>query len=77
MFLFSLQIRLADGSRLLGQFNHDHTLQQVRSYIITARPQYQTRPFSLLSTYPSRELDESQTIASAGLLNSAIMQKLK
>lgn len=72
----NIQIRLADGSRLVGQFNHDHTLGQVRAYIIAARPQYETHTFSLLSTYPSRELKDSETLAEAGLLNSAIMQKL-
>lgn len=77
VFFFSLQIRLSDGSRLVGQFNHDHTVGDIRSYIITARPQYETRPFSLLSSYPSRELNDSETITSAGLLNAVIMQKLK
>lgn len=74
---FSLQIRLADGTRLLGQFNHGHTIGQVRSYIINARPQYETREFVLLSAYPTKELeDDGQTIKDAGILNSAIMQKL-
>ncbi|KAI4468524.1 ubx domain containing protein [Holotrichia oblita] len=73
----SLQIRLADGSRLIGQFNRNHTVGQVRSFIIAARPQYETRPFALLSSYPSKELQDSQTIEDAGILNAAIMQKLK
>lgn len=73
---FSLQIRLADGSRLVGQFNHDHTVANVRNYITIARPQYQTQQFNLLSTYPSKILDDSQSLAEAGLLNAAIMQKL-
>lgn len=74
--LTNLQIRLADGSRLVGQFNHEHTVAQVRSYIVAARPQYQTQPFNLLSTYPSKLLNDSETLAEAGLLNAAIMQKL-
>lgn len=77
LVFFSLQIRLADGSRLIGQFNHNHTIGEVRSFIIAARPQYETRPFALLSSYPSKELNDSQTIEDAGILNSAIMQKLK
>lgn len=76
MYLCSLQIRLADGSRLVGQFNHDHTVAQVRQYIITARPQYQTQTFNLLSTYPSKILEDALTLKEAGLLNSSIMQKL-
>ncbi|KAK4883763.1 hypothetical protein RN001_000034 [Aquatica leii] len=73
----NIQIRLADGSRLIGQFNHTHTVSHIRTYIVDARPQYATHTFALLSTYPSRELNDSETIAEAGLLNAAIMQKLK
>ncbi|XP_066152285.1 NSFL1 cofactor p47 [Euwallacea fornicatus] len=72
----SLQIRLVDGSRLIGQFNQGHTVAQVRQYITNARPQYETQPFHLLSTYPSKVLDDSLTLKDAGLLNSSIMQKL-
>lgn len=31
----TVQIRLADGSRLLGQFNHSHTIADVRRFITT------------------------------------------
>lgn len=30
----SIQIRLADGSRLVGTFNHNHTVGDIRRYII-------------------------------------------
>lgn len=30
----TVQIRLADGSRLVGQFNHSHTIADVRRFII-------------------------------------------
>ncbi|KAF5295194.1 hypothetical protein FQA39_LY13199 [Lamprigera yunnana] len=73
----NIQIRLADGSRLIGQFNHHHTVGHIRTYILNARPQYVTHSFTLLSLYPSRELNDSETISEAGLLNAAIMQKLK
>jgi len=72
----SLQIRLADGSRLVAQFNHEHTVAQIRQYIVAARPQYEMQSFNLITSYPSKVLDESQTIKDAGLLNAAIMQKL-
>jgi UBX domain-containing protein 1 len=29
----TVQIRLADGSRLVGQFNHSHTIADVRRFI--------------------------------------------
>jgi len=72
----NLQIRLADGSRLVGEFNHNHTVQEVRNYIVSARPQYETSTFSLMTAYPPRALDDAQTLADAGILNSAIIQKL-
>nr|CAD7461750.1 unnamed protein product [Timema tahoe] len=73
----TIQIRLADGSRLIGQFNHTHTIGDVRSYITIARPQYQNQNFSLLTTFPSKELsDNSVTLSDAGILNAAVMQRL-
>lgn len=73
----TLQIRLADGSTVKAQFNLSHTVADLRRYIITMRPQYALRDFSLLTIYPTKELAEEKTIEEAGLQNSAIMQRLK
>lgn len=74
----NVQIRLADGSRLIGRFNHTHTIGHLRQYIITARPQFSSQPFSLLTTYPSRELgDDLISLKEASLLNATIMQRMK
>ncbi|XP_044738463.1 NSFL1 cofactor p47-like [Chrysoperla carnea] len=74
----NIQIRLADGSRLIGQFNHVHTVNDVRRYIVLSRPQYQNQEFALLTTFPNRELsDGTQTLDQAGILNAAVMQRLK
>ncbi|KAL0118614.1 hypothetical protein PUN28_009351 [Cardiocondyla obscurior] len=73
----TLQIRLADGSVVKAQFNLSHTVADIRRYIITMRPQYALRDFSLLTVYPTKELAEDKTIEEAGLQNSAIMQRLK
>jgi len=74
----NVQIRLSDGSRLIGHFNHTHTIGQIRQYIRTARPQYGSQPFSLLTTYPSRELgDDLVSLKDASLLNATIMQRMK
>ncbi|KAI5710034.1 hypothetical protein M8J76_001049 [Diaphorina citri] len=74
----SIQIRLSDGSRLIGTFNHTHTIADVRSYINAARPQYETADYALQTTFPSKELaDATQTIKDAGILNSAIVQRLR
>ncbi|XP_053685562.1 NSFL1 cofactor p47 [Sabethes cyaneus] len=74
----TLQIRLADGSRLSARFNQSHTVENIRRYVTTARPQYATQNFALMTTFPSKELsDGSQTLKDAGLLNAAILQRLK
>ncbi|XP_055624536.1 NSFL1 cofactor p47 [Toxorhynchites rutilus septentrionalis] len=74
----TLQIRLADGSRLSARFNQNHTVDNIRQYVIRARPNYASLGFALLTTFPSKELaDGSQTLKEAGLLNAAIMQRLK
>lgn len=44
----------------------------------SARPQYAAEVFSLLTTFPNKELtDAEQTIQGAGIMNSAITQRLK
>ncbi|XP_043278617.1 NSFL1 cofactor p47 isoform X2 [Venturia canescens] len=74
----SIQIRLADGNNIRQEFNTSHTVGDVRRFITTMRPQYSLQEFTLLTTYPSRELaSEEETIEHAGLQNSAIMQRLK
>ncbi|SPP75699.1 NSFL1 cofactor p47 [Drosophila guanche] len=74
----TLQIRLADGSRLAAQFNLTHTVSDIRRFIQTARPQYSASNFTLVSSFPTRELsDDSSTIEKAGLKNAALMQRLK
>ncbi|XP_058831871.1 NSFL1 cofactor p47 [Topomyia yanbarensis] len=76
--LTTLQIRLADGSRLSARFNQSHTIENIRRYVTRARPQYASQNFALLTTFPSKELsDGTQTLKDAGLLNAAIMQRLK
>ena len=74
----NIQIRLADGSRLTAKLNHSHTVNDVRRYIVTARPQYATSTFILLTTFPNKELtDESLTLQQANLLNAVIVQRVK
>ncbi|XP_055837319.1 NSFL1 cofactor p47 [Episyrphus balteatus] len=73
-----LQIRLADGSRITSQFNLTHTVGDIRQFIETARPQYAHRTFILVSSFPTREIDDdTATIEKAGLKNAAIMQRFK
>jgi len=74
----NIQVRLADGSRLVVRLNQSQTIGHLRNYICTARCQYASAPFGLHTTFPNKELTEdSQTIKDAGLLGAAVMQRLK
>ncbi|KAK6630646.1 hypothetical protein RUM43_014631 [Polyplax serrata] len=72
----TIQIRLADGSRLAATLNHTHTVAELREFIKIARPEYCGRGFKLMTTFPNRDLEDDKTLVDAGILNSAIMQRL-
>ncbi|XP_015929380.1 NSFL1 cofactor p47 isoform X2 [Parasteatoda tepidariorum] len=72
----SIQIRLADGSRLVMNANHNHTVGDIRRFIVISRPEYSE--FSLMTSFPTKELtDENATLEESALLNSVIVQKMK
>ncbi|XP_056589460.1 NSFL1 cofactor p47 [Triplophysa dalaica] len=74
----SIQIRLADGGRLVQKFNHTHRVSDVREFVASARPALAAKEFVLMTTFPNKELtDESQTLKEANLLNAVIVQRLK
>lgn len=73
----SLQLRLADGTRIVALFNYHHTVGDIRAFIDASRPSaigdYQLQTVG----FPPKILsDPSQTIEQAGLANSVVMQKL-
>uniref|UniRef100_A0A670I5F5 NSFL1 cofactor p47 n=1 Tax=Podarcis muralis TaxID=64176 RepID=A0A670I5F5_PODMU len=73
----SIQIRLADGGRLVQKFNHSHRIRDVRLFIADARPAMAATSFVLMTTFPNKELtDEDQTLKEANLLNAVIVQRL-
>ncbi|XP_077208455.1 UBX domain-containing protein 2B isoform X2 [Paroedura picta] len=73
-----IQIRLADGSRLIQRFNQTHRILDIRNFIIQSRPSFATTDFVLLTTFPHKELtDESLTLEEADILNTVILQQLK
>lgn len=73
-----ISIRLIDGSRLSSRFNLSHTVQDIRQFIVSARPEYTGRNFTLLTTFPNKELvNPADTISQAGLQNAAILQRMK
>ncbi|CAI9787861.1 unnamed protein product [Fraxinus pennsylvanica] len=73
----SIQLRLADGTRMVACFNYHHTIGDIHSFIDASRPGG-TRTYQLQSVgFPPKVLmDPNQTIEEAGLLNSVVIQKL-
>jgi len=74
----NIQIRLADGGRLVQKFNHTHRVSDIRQFVVGARPAMAATEFVLMTTFPNKELtDEGQTLKDANLLNAVIVQRLK
>ncbi|KAI6024260.1 hypothetical protein EDC04DRAFT_3117190 [Pisolithus marmoratus] len=72
----TVQVRLADGTRLPCRMNHTHTVGDIRNFINAARPENLSRPYTIATTFPNRVLDDnSQTIKDAGLSNSVVVQR--
>jgi UBX domain-containing protein 1 len=71
----SLQIRFADGSRLVARFNTSHTIGDVRTFIDSTRPE--ASEYTLQAGFPPKALDDmNKTIEEAGVANSVIIQKV-
>lgn len=58
----TLQIRLGDGTRLTARFNTTHTIGDVYSFVSAASPASQTRPWVLMTTFPSKELTDKSAV---------------
>ncbi|KAI0641683.1 SEP-domain-containing protein [Trametes meyenii] len=72
----SIQIRLADGTRMVARMNLTHTVGDIRNFINASRPENSTRPYVIMTTFPNRTLeDEAQSIQAAGLANSVVVQR--
>lgn len=70
----SIQIKLADGSRLVAKFNLDQTVGDIRTFLKVSRPDLGA--FRLSTSFPTKELDNvNETIEEAGLAGSVVMQK--
>lgn len=54
----TLQIRLGDGTRLTSRFNTTHTIDDVYQFVAAASPISQSRPWALMTTFPSNELTD-------------------
>jgi len=73
----SIQLRLADGTRMVANFNYHHTIGDIRAFIDASRSEG-NRNYQLQAVgFPPKPLtDPSQTIEQAGLANSVVIQKL-
>ena len=58
--IISLQIRLGDGTRLVSRFNTTHTIGDVYSFVNASSPSSTTRPYALMTTFPSKELSNKE-----------------
>jgi len=72
----SVQIRLADGTRIVCRMNLTHTVGDIRNFINASRPENVTRPYTINTTFPITTLgDDKKTIKDAGLVNSVVVQR--
>ncbi|KAJ2492254.1 protein phosphatase regulator [Coemansia sp. RSA 2050] len=70
-----VQIRLADGTRLVARVNASHTVGDLRAFVLSERPEAGQRSFAFKSIMPPKVLgDDMTTIAQAGIANAAIAQ---
>eukprot|EP00871_Galdieria_phlegrea_P004683 jgi/Galph1/5215/GphlegSOOS_G3867.1 len=74
----SIQIRLHDGTRLIGKFNEDQTLGDIRRFVSAARRLPANVDFDLSLQFPRQILtDDGKTISELGLKGSVILQTLR
>lgn len=73
----SVQLRLADGTRMVAHFNHHHTIRDIHRFIDASRPG-SARNYQLQAMgFPPKQLtDLDQTVEQAGIANSVVIQKL-
>lgn len=73
----SIQLRLADGTRMISHFNYHHTINDIRALINASRPGGNMNYHLQTMGFPPKQLtDPNQTIEQAGLANSVVIQKL-
>jgi UBX domain-containing protein 1 len=60
--IITLQVRLGDGTRLTSRFNTAHTIGDVYSFVTAASPGSQSRPWVLMTTFPSNELTDKSLV---------------
>jgi UBX domain-containing protein 1 len=73
----TIQIRLADGTRLRTQFNLSSTMESVYSFVANAQPTG-GREFVLQTIFPTRVLEDlNATVEEEGLKNGTVVMRWK
>jgi len=71
-----IQIRVGNNAPFVGNFNHSHTVLDLRNFIVTAQPSLAFQPFSLVSGRPPCSIeDENKTLKNADIINAIVMVK--
>lgn len=72
-----VQIRLADGQRVVARFNETHTIADVRNFIRIQQGSAAPAAFTLVTGPPAPKTldDDAATLKDAGLLGAVILQK--
>ncbi|KAJ7668910.1 hypothetical protein B0H17DRAFT_989958 [Mycena rosella] len=68
-----VQVRLADGGRLLARLNTTHTVADLRAVIDACQPSPPAAPYTLQTTFPTRTLEDG--LALAGLGGCVVLQR--
>ncbi|KAF7304146.1 hypothetical protein MIND_00646300 [Mycena indigotica] len=72
----SVQIRLADGTRMVCRMNLTHTVGDLRSFINASRPENLTRAYTIGTTFPNRILEnDAETIEAAKVGGAVVVQR--
>ncbi|KAJ8564420.1 hypothetical protein K7X08_000880 [Anisodus acutangulus] len=73
----TIQVRSADGTRMVSRFNLQHNIRDIRGFIDASRLDG-PRSYKLQTVaFPPKELaDLDQTLEQAGIANSVVIQKL-
>ncbi|KAI0086885.1 hypothetical protein BDY19DRAFT_995331 [Irpex rosettiformis] len=72
----SVQLRMADGSRLVWRANLDHTVGDLRRFVSASSPENAARPYTLQTTFPTKVLDDdSKTVQEAGIGGAVVLQR--
>eukprot|EP01094_Clydonella_sp_ATCC50884_P005203 TRINITY_DN1416_c0_g1_i2.p1 TRINITY_DN1416_c0_g1~~TRINITY_DN1416_c0_g1_i2.p1 ORF type:complete len:242 (-),score=60.93 TRINITY_DN1416_c0_g1_i2:220-945(-) len=73
----SIQLRLADGTRLVAKFNLDSLVGDVYAFVQAARPM-QGDSFELRTAFPPQPLTNmGETVQEAGIAGAALVQRMK